>query len=901
MLIGRHDERAAMAAALSPEAETASLLLLGDPGVGKTALLDTAVAEALSAGTKVLRVRGNAAETELAFAGLHQLLLPVLDRVDGLPARQGAALLGAFGLGDDPTPPDHMMMSLAVLTLTSQVASTQRLLLAVDDAQWVDPGSCQVLGFLARRLAGEPIGLLVAARGTHRPDWLDRSVPELVVPALSSAEAEELLGTQPDPPTGSARRRVLATAAGNPLALVELSRSAARDGALPTGRQVPVTDLLERTFAAQVDALPEATREALLVAAAAEGAGLAAVSRALPPGTDLDVWLPAEEAGLVRLHADRLDFRHPLVRSAIYSAAPFAVRRRAHLALAAALEGDPDRRAWQLSAATVAPDASVSGALEATAMRAFARGAMSEAVAGLERAVQLNPSPGEQTRLLATAAYGAILVGDITQAEALGARATQLNTDPAAAPYINALTGLIAMLMMRMDCAFALVVPETVHDAAQIDASTSTIATGIVYHSGNPAQRERIRAVLATRRPETEPAHAFHLWDIGVTDPFGGGSAVRGHLSAAASAAGRAPTETHTLGVLSLVLDETETAVTLLREVANPQWEDADAFHAGMTAADLAWANLESGRWADARLGVERLAGRFLAGERSHGAARALAVLATLRALTGEPETALRHATAVLAVTEPAGVLGTVVRARRAAALAALALGDPTTAFHHLRTLFDRSGAPVHYHLSCYAVADYAAAAVLTGRAEDAATALEYVSAEVADGASVRLRQILDRAGALLTAPDEAGSRFEAALADPAGRRWPFERAQVWLEYGEWLRRRRRIAEARDALSKARDLFEGLGAVHWNQRAQAELRAAGVDVESVPRDGLNTLTPQRRRIVRLAAQGLTNREIGERLFLSPRTVGTHLYQAFPVLGVTSRSQLRDVVDQDATD
>ncbi|MFE2145295.1 AAA family ATPase [Streptomyces sp. NPDC059456] len=494
MLIGRRNERAAIATALSQEAEAASLLLLGEAGVGKTALLESAVDRAVQDGTRVLRVRGNAAETELAFAGLHQLLLPILDRVDGLPVRQGAALLSAFGLGDDPTPPDHMMMSLAVLTLTSQVASTRRLLLAVDDAQWIDHGSCQVLGFLARRLEGEPIALLVAARGTHRPDWLDRSVPELVVPALSPAEAEELLGAQPDPPTGSARRQVLATAAGNPLALEELARAAARDGALRTAGQVPVTDLLERTFATQVDALPTATREALLVAAAAEGAGLAAVSAALAPGTDVDVWLPAEQAGLIRLHADRLDFRHPLIRSAIYSAAPFSVRRHAHLALAAALEGDPDRRAWQLSAATVAPDAAVSGALETTAMRAFARGAMAEAVAGLERAVQLNPSPAEQARLLATAAYGAILVGDVDRAEALGARAAELNTDPVAAPYINALTGLVALLMMRLDCAFTLVVPDTLRGGAASDPATTTKAAGVGYPTGKPAPRARLAA-----------------------------------------------------------------------------------------------------------------------------------------------------------------------------------------------------------------------------------------------------------------------------------------------------------------------------------------------------------------------------------------------------------------------
>ncbi|MFJ6940580.1 helix-turn-helix transcriptional regulator [Streptomyces sp. NPDC101132] len=898
-MIGRQKERAAVVEALAPSAPVASLLLLGEPGVGKTTLLDAAADEAAAAGTRVLRVRGNAAESELAFAGLHQLLLPVLDGAQGLPVRQRAALLSAFGLGDDQAPPDLMMTSLAVLTLASQLASAHRLLIVADDVQWLDRGSCQVLGFLARRLAGEPIGLLVAARGTRRPDWLDPAVAELVVPALPPADAAELLSAQPWTLTGPARRRVLDTAAGNPLALVELARQAASDGGVPVTGRLPVTDLLERTFADQVGALPAASREALLLAAAAEGASLAAVMAALPEGTDVEVWQPAEQAGLVRLHADRIDFRHPLIRSAVYGAAPFAVRRRAHLALADALTGDPDRRAWQLSAATVAPDASVAEALEGTAMRAVARGAMAEAVAGLERAAELGTDPADRTRRLATAAYASVLAGDLGQAEALASRALEANRDPAATGWISGLSGLVAMLTMRMDRAFALVDADGLMHPAAIGAGVSTIATGIAYHSGSPAQRDRLRTLLELRDDRAVADHPFHLWDLGVTDPFRHGAAIRDRLPALAAAPGRLPTELHTLGVLALVLDETETAVSLLGELVNPQWEDADAFHAGMTAADLAWANLDGGRWADARLGAERLAARFAEGDHTLGSVRAAAVLATLDALTGEPERALRHAAAALAVTEPAGVLGTVVRARRAAGLAATALGDHATAHRHLRALFDATGAPLHPHLSCYAVADHAAAAVLTGRADEARTVLERVSCEVGDGASARLRQAMNRAAALLAGPEDADGLFAAALGDPTGRRWPFERAQAWLDRGEWLRRQRRIAEAREALTTAREIFDGLGAVHWSARAEAELRAAGVAVESARHSALRSLTPQRQRIVRLAAQGLTNREIGERLFLSPRTVGTHLYQAFPVLGVTSRSQLRDVVEQDA--
>lgn len=535
-------------------------------------------------------------------------------------------------------------------------------------------------------------------------------------------------------------------------------------------------------------------------------------------------------------------------------------------------------------------------------MRALGRGAVAEALAGLERAAQLHPAPTERARLQATAAYAAVVVGDITKAEHLAAEASRLDGDPDALRWISAFSGLVEMLMLRMERAFCLVVPDELPGSAQIDGGVSTIATGIVYHSGIPAQRERIRPMLAARAGDEGMAtHPFHLWDIGATDPYLHGNTVRGHLPAVTAAPGLIPTQKHTLGVLCMLLDETETAVSLLGDVVNPQWEDAADFHAGTAAADLALANLDGGRWADARLGVERLADRFLAGQHNLGTVRALAVLATLCALTGDTAAAQRHAAAVLAVTEPACALATTVRARRAAAFAATALGDHAAAHHHLRALFDGSGAPAHYHLSCYAVADHAAAAVLTGHAQEARTALKQVTAEVGDGASPRLRQILLRAAALLAGPAGAGAYFREALQDPAGQRWPFERGQVWLEYGEWLRRQRQIAEARAALTKAREIFEGLGAEPWGARAEAELRAAGVAVESARHSALRSLTPQRQRIVRLAAQGLTNREIGERLFLSPRTVGTHLYQAFPVLGVTSRGQLRDVVEREPGD
>ncbi|MEV4314358.1 AAA family ATPase [Actinocrispum sp. NPDC049592] len=857
-IIGRERDLARIGEVLTG---SRALVVRGEPGIGKTVLLDEAVRQAREQGIRVLTARGSEAERELPFAGLHQLLRPVLDQVDALPERQRTALVTAFGTQTEPAPLDKMLISLAVLTLLSHVADAGPLLLVVDDMHLLDPGSADVVAFLARRLDGEPIGLLAASREPQ-------PLPTLILSALDPASAEQLLDAQPQPPAGDARRQILATAAGNPLALVELG---------PSGDDGPLTERLEQTFAAHVTDLPEATQRALLIAAAADTTDLAVVQAAT--GADVDVWWAAERAGLVRLDHGTIQFRHTLVRSAIYGAAPFGARRQAHLALAAVL--DDDRKAWHLSAATVTPDETVAALLEAAADRAFTRGAMTSAMHALERAGQLSPDPDEHGRRLAKAAVIAIIAGDMPRAEELTNEAKQLTNEPATAVWLSQMAGTAATFRMRPDEAFTLLLPPARRSAEHGRiAYTAAVLAGInAYYTGKAEYRNQLDEVFTGL---DAPPEFVRLWLLGALDPLSNGATVRNQLPTAVAQGD--PGELTTLGSTALVVDDTTTAIAVLDRLANPAREDASTVQGGTAAAHLGMALFEAGHWQDARLTTEKLAAEFRT-DPTLANTLSFAVHTCIDALSGGTPSI----TDLLAAAEPAGVTAIVVRARWAAGMAA----SDHEAYQHFRDMFDAVGAPVHYHLSYYGIADLAAAA-RPAHLEDA----RMIVKNIPTPGSPRLAQILRRAKALLADPVDAEQYFLAALEDPLGARWPFERAQLRLDYGEWLRRQRRIADSRTNLTAAREIFERLGAEPWAERARAELRAAGIAVTPTKEHPLAGLSPQRRQIVRLAAEGLTNREIGERLFLSHRTVAFHLYKAFPELGVTTRAQLRDIVDGD---
>jgi len=431
-IIGRDAALARLRALVDPAPRANQVLLVtGKAGMGKTVLLADAAERARSAGIRVLSVTGRESESRLAFAGLHQLLRPVLPAAAGLPARQAQALQGALGLAADPGAADPLLTGVAVLTLLSDLSERSPVLVLADDAHWLDRSSLDALAFAGSRLDAEPVVLLVGARGQAPPPGLDRGFPELHLEPLSAADAGRLLDGQPRPPRGRARAQVLAQAAGNPMALIELAKVIAEDPAASrrwAAEPLPLTDRLSAVLTSRFAALPEQTQAALLRAAVADGPDLRAAA-SHGAGPDARALVPAEQAGLIAIDRTGLRFSHPLVRSAIYHAAPFARRAAAHHELAEALPGQPDRRAWHLAAAALHPDEHVAALLEATAAQAQRRGGAAAAALALERAAELSPGRADQARRLVAAASAAVPTGQGDWVHELATRALAVTAD----------------------------------------------------------------------------------------------------------------------------------------------------------------------------------------------------------------------------------------------------------------------------------------------------------------------------------------------------------------------------------------------------------------------------------------------------------------------------------------
>ncbi|MES4904161.1 MULTISPECIES: LuxR family transcriptional regulator [unclassified Streptomyces] len=905
-IVGRDAELARLLRTVDSASADPVTMLVGDPGTGKSALLDRVARRAEASGARVLRAEGSESESSLAFSALHQLLRPVSAEVDGLPERQRAAIKHAFGMGPatprHSSPPDLMLIGVAVLSLLSALGDQRPVLVVLDDAQWFDRASLDALSFAARRLEGEPVTMLIAASGGDHLPGFDRHVPTLTLGPLDKAAADQLLDLQPASPTGHTRTRILDQAGGNPLALVELTRAAtAHDTAtgLPSAGPLPLTDHLERVFATRLDGLPAATTRALLLLAAMDTVDAAlAVPAGLPHAED-GVWPPAEQAGLVRRTGRDVRFRHPLVRSAVYHAASFDARREAHLALAELLADEPDRRAWHRAAACPRPDAAVSAELERTADRARRRGGHAAAAKALQRAAELAPQREDSARLLVEAAAVAVFTGDLAWVEELAAAVRARTDDPSLLASAAVQAGRLALLTVRHTTVFSRLADAAEELAASQPAAALDLLAGaavVRFYSGEDTQHHRIQDLLR-RLPEDASSAGPRTWVRAVSDPFGDRAGFVRLLPRCAAEAKARPEQLTTVGIMAWLLDETPRAVRLFDE-AFDRWELRGPLPEGLSGA-VAWAYVERGRWDQAREACARATAIGRAAGLDHAVACAATVDATVLAWQGDATGARARADDALALIDPLESRSVSVYARRALGAAAAAEGAYETAYDQLRMVFTADGAPVHYHASYPAVADLAAAAVRGGRREEAAAIVERCARTLADNASPRLRALISRARGLLARPDRADtaeSHFRAALADPVLAHWPFERAQTLLDLAEWLRRRRRIAEARGPLTEALETFRHLGAHPWIERARSEARAAGLNITDTAPDALAALSPQQQQIIRLAARGLTNREIGEKLFLSPRTVSSHLYRSFPKLGITARSQLRDLIE-----
>jgi DNA-binding CsgD family transcriptional regulator/energy-coupling factor transporter ATP-binding protein EcfA2 len=873
------------------------VILTGEAGSGKSALLDAAARLARDAGQRVLLGAGSEFESDLAFAGLHQLLHPVLSEAGQLLESQRAALLGAVGLRPIADVPKPMDVGIAVLTLLSDLTERGPLTVVIDDAHWMDRASLDVVAFVARRLAEEQISLLIGVRaGEVLPgfDWLG---PRVVLGPLDEGAAIRLVSAQAPALTTRGRAQIIGQAAGNPLALRELARAAAADPAVlevgSAAGALPVSDRLERIFTTQLGELPDETRQALLLLAAADAGDPAQDVFAALPGTG-EQWLPAYQGGLVHRVGERIAFRHPLIRAAVYQRASFAERRSAHLRLAAALDGEPDRQAWHRAAAAFQPDAEVATALEQTADRALRRGGYAAAAAALESAAALSTNRADSARLLVAASGAAVYTGDLAWVEQLASRVRSLTDDPGLRRDVSLLAGHLTAFTANHDVAFP-ALTRIAEQAAGTDPATALDALSLAAVVGFYSGRESHRQVTASLQASV-PAHTddvLELWTAVVCDPFRGRANAAAALPALIGSARHRPDRLVMMAIVAELLDETALAVRTFDD-AFALWHARGPLPNGL-GCTAALAYLERGRWPQAHAVCAEVASLGQVTGLTHASACANAVEAMVFAQQGDVAQARNLADQALEAVDPDDSRSVAAYARRALATAAAVEGDYETAYQQYRSLFDADGAPVHYH-ACYpAVADLAAAGARTGHSPEAASIIEQASGRLGEDISPRLAALLRLARARLGDPGEAEPHFRAALTDAALAPFPFERACTLLDYAEWMRRQKRIAEARPLLATASEVFRRLGARPWVERAKGELRAAGIDVADAVPDAIAQLSPQQQEIIQLAARGLTNREIADRMFLSPRTVGSHLYRTFPRLGVTSRAQLRDLL------
>ncbi|MGI5515939.1 LuxR C-terminal-related transcriptional regulator [Streptomyces sp. CA-106131] len=746
--------------------------------------------------------------------------------------------------------------------------------------------------------------MLTGTRGST-PASFGGDFAELDVEPLSAEAAGELLDLQPVTLARTVRRRLLNQTRGNPLAIIELAEVARdEDGTqFRPGGLFPLTERLERIFAVRLAELPRATRNLLLLMSTADGFEWPMVVAAMPGGLPDDALLPAERAQL--LHRSDLGpyFRHPLIRSTLYHTASLEERRAAHQTVAQALEESPDRRAWHLAAAASGPDEDLAVMLAEVGERAGRRGAPSEALAAMERSAELTPDATARARRLTRAAQFALFNDRPDKVEQYAATAAALTDAPDVRDQLPAEVGWAVSNTGRQDAAMELLIAASRAAAERTPQSAVGVlgvAASAAFHSGRREHREQIRQALAQVTAQIDDPPLL-LWIEASTDFLAARERIR-------QEAERSITEESTeylsrlmLGAAAGIADLPAEGIELLGSILDPE---RNAALSGSNSSFLTFyghACLDAGKWPKAEAIADYSIAISLDLNPGLSTAMGQSLKAMLAALRGRVDEARTLAQRAMAAADPQSrIIG--VRCGRALGLAAAAEGDHDAAYDHFRGLFTHAGEPLHDHHSYYALADLTAAAIPAGQAKQAETVLAVAASDLAQRPTPRLDLLMSTARALLAHSDaDAERHFRAALANPEGDRWPYERARARLAHGQWLRRQQRIKPARTELTAALNVFEHLGAASWAERARVELRAAGVVQTSTNRASLTSqLTAQELQIVRLAGQGLTNKEIGERLFLSHRTVGSHLYRIFPKLNITTRAQLHAFVEADPT-
>jgi DNA-binding CsgD family transcriptional regulator len=778
--------------------------------------------------------------------------------------------------------------------------------LVVDEAQWLDPPTASALAFIARRVADEPIAVLFALRNGVASTLDSAGLPELRLGGLDDKASGELLDTSAADLTPRLRRRVLEIAAGNPLALLELPDAVRLGDAWIDGFSpgvVSLTSRLERAFAGQVSGLPVQTRDLLLVAAADERASatelLAAASVLRGAEVPLDAWAPAERTGLVSIAGGSIVFRHPLVRSAIYQSMDTGRRQEVHAVLAAVLSGQPERRLWHVAAAAAGPDESVAAEVELLSARLARRGAVGLAVAAARRAAALSADPARRCSRLLKAGELAFEAGQPDVLRSLVREAEQLSPDGAQRARLTWLRS-IATDSAPGDQGQT----QSLIDAAEMAAGAghSDLALHLLFGAAVRCWRSELggpirnRVAVVTERVQVPETYPRRVVILAMAGPVRWGSQVAERLAIIeASADELGADEAYLAGMAARAIGDHDSADRFLRSATAQLRAQGRLGVLAQVLVMRAWVAIARGSWAPAQLLVDE-SGRLAAeAGQSWWRTGSLIAQATLSGVRGQTETAERLVAEAEQTAIPQGLHDLICMIAFARGVTWLGAGRPAGALEHVSRVFDPADPAFHQAARFMSITYLADAAAQSGQPQVAVPIVRELETLAQRTPSPTLRTGLVYARAVLAPDDRAEQLFDVALRSDL-RHHPFDHARLQLAYGAWLRRHRRISESRAPLRAARQVFGALGCAPWEERARQELRASGEQSQRRAPAAHDQLSTQELQIAQLAATGMTNREIGQQLYLSPRTVGSHLYRLFPKLGVTSRNLLAGALD-----
>jgi DNA-binding CsgD family transcriptional regulator len=899
VLHGRDGERAAIARLVDDARASrgGTLILRGHPGVGKSALVEDAVAR--SDGMLVLTTQGVESEVPLAFAALHRLLRPILPYSSRLPAPQRAALEGALG-NEVGAGADRFLVFVASLSLLAEAAEDTPILCSIDDAHWLDDASAAALLFVARRLQAERIALLFAAREGDVRVFEAEGLPSVDLKGIGPDAAGELLAEVAGSPVSSeVRDRLLVYTGGNPLALVELPTvlsSGQLDGSLQLPSELRLTERVEQVFLDRSRRLPQEAQTLLLVAAADDSLRWSTVRAAATVlGCGMETTDAVERSGLLHMQGSDLEWRHPLVRSAIYQGATSLQRQQAHHALADVLvaTGDTDRRAWHMAAASDPPDDALADALEAAGARSLDRGGYEAASAALQRAADFTSADAVRAQRLTAAATNAWLAGQSVRARHLTTEAKLIADDPLLRSDIDRLRGRIEFNDGSLTVGIR-ILTRGAREVAGHDQQRSLemfmIASALATFATGPDTQLDL-AELAARADRDPPRTRLYadllagFTHVACNDMTGAAPRLHEALRLGADL-----TETDLLtnmGIAAFYLGDDEAFHRCFTRLLS-QYREASAVGLVLFALPrLGLADLVSGEWSlYAAHATEALQLARSTGQPGL-TPMPLAELTMIAALRGDDAYDSLLAEAQLVTSgEPVGVLGGLTRdvILWSMGLREASAGQHSSALHHLEQMS-------HQALVRLAALDRIEAAIRVGQKDLAnrwADDLEEFAQ--ATGASWAAA-VVAHARALLADTDATDQLFLQALELHSKIHRPFERARCALAYGEHLRRTRRRVDAREHVRAALHGFEDLGAEPWAERAVQELRASGETARKRDPATASDLTPQELQVARFVSRGLSNRDVAAQLFLSPRTIDFHLRNVFTKTGVSSRGEL----------